>query len=537
MRPIQWLQRVAPGHSTAFYVGLVCLGIIAAIAVKNVAAYFSQMLAAHLKAKVSVSVRDALFRRLQYAELSTFEQHPGGELANIFLVETYRATVAVDASIGFVQRASNAIFYVGALVYISPSLTALVAALGIILGSALSFVYGRLKRAGVDLTEANHRLSAQLQQTFAGVRVVRATHSEEREIAAFHESSVRQARAEEHSQRATSLLHPLTETLAVVGAMAIIACAYIFLVRSGQMLSSYLLAYGFVLLRLLPLLNQLYGFQGHLSYLAGGIHEVDKWLEVPQYPSRPFGSRTFTGVARELAFDRVSYVYETGTHALTDVTFVVPAGRTIAIVGSSGSGKSTLASLVLRMRAPSSGRMLVDGVDAWEFSPESWHRGVALVEQDAFLFYGTLRENIVYGCPDVTEAAIDQALAIANLADVVASLPHGLDTLVGERGTMLSGGQRQRVAIARAVVRDPSVLILDEATSHLDTVSEQLVQQALQQASRGRTTVVIAHRLSTIREADAIIVLEQGRIVEQGTWDALFASGGTFNRLVASGLS
>ena len=229
-----------------------------------------------------------------------------------------------------------------------------------------------------------------------------------------------------------------------------------------------------------------------------------------------------------------SYAYPNGTSAVQDVDVTVPVGQTVALVGASGSGKSTLAAILLRFRAPSSGRITVDGVDYWEFSPESWHRATALVEQDAFLFHGTLRENIVYGWANATDEAIQRAIEVANLSDVVAEMPNGLDTLVGERGAMVSGGQRQRIAIARAVIRDPSILILDEATSHLDAVSEQLVQQALVNASRGRTTIVIAHRLSTIREADKLIVLDHGRIVEQGTWEALEAAGGAFQRLLRS---
>ena len=212
--------------------------------------------------------------------------------------------------------------------------------------------------------------------------------------------------------------------------------------------------------------------------------------------------------------------------------FEIRAGQTVALVGTSGSGKSTLASLLMRLRVPTAGRIAVDGRDYWEFSPESWHRSIALVEQDAFLFHGTLRENVLYGWQHVTEGAIERAVAAANLSDMVASLPEGLDTLVGERGALVSGGQRQRIAIARAIVRDPGILVLDEATSHLDSVSEQLVQQALINAARGRTTVVIAHRLSTIRDADWIVVFEHGRVVEQGTWESLQALKGTFNRLV-----
>jgi subfamily B ATP-binding cassette protein MsbA len=340
--------------------------------------------------------------------------------------------------------------------------------------------------------------------------------------------------AEERSAEALSLVFPITETLAVAGAMVIVTCAYIFLVRPGHMLSSYLLAYGFILLRLLPLLNQLYQLHGHLAYLGGGINEVKTWLETPHFPERPFGTRMFEGLERDVRFERVGFNYPNGRAALENIDFTVSVGQTIAVVGPSGAGKSTLANILLRLRAPSAGRITIDGHDVWDYSPESWHRAVALVEQDAFLFHGTLRENILYGCDGIDEGRLTSVLAAAHLTDVVSALPDGLDTLVGERGAMVSGGQRQRIAIARALIRNPSILILDEATSHLDAVSERLVQQALQNASRGRTTIVIAHRLSTIRDADLLVVLEAGRIVEQGTWSSLSSAGGTFEKLIQS---
>jgi ATP-binding cassette, subfamily B, bacterial MsbA len=532
MRPIQWLQSAFPHHSPAFYVGVCCVAIVVAIAAKNFAAYIAQMFAARLKRRIATSLRGALFTRLQGADLDLFDQRPAGEIANIFLVETYRTTVAIEAAVGFVQRASIALFYVGALFYISWPLTSIVVVMGLLLGGALSQVYRRLGHAGTRLTDLNHRVSTILEQSFAGVRVVRATNAQAAEIQRFQEVNFDQAESEEEMTRAHGLLLPVTETLAVIGAMIIVACAYIFFVRPGLMLSSYLLGYGFFLLRLIPLANTLYSMQGHLFYVAGGIREVERWLNTPLYPVRPFGTVEFAGIKASLRLERVSYTYGTGTQALQDVDFEIRAGQTVALVGTSGSGKSTLASLLMRLRVPTAGRIAVDGRDYWEFSPESWHRAIALVEQDAFLFHGTLRENVLYGWQHVTAGAIERAVAAANLAEMVASLPEGLDTLVGERGALVSGGQRQRIAIARAIVRDPGILVLDEATSHLDSVSEQLVQQALVNAARGRTTVVIAHRLSTIRDADWIVVFEHGRVVEQGTWESLQALKGTFNRLV-----
>ena len=532
MRPLQWMETQFPNHSPGFYVAGFCVAIVVTIGLKNVFGYVTQRFSTELKRRVSTSLRDALFERLQRADLDTFDRRPGGELANIFLVETARTTAAIDSVVALLQRSAVALFYVAALFYVSWPLTLMVVVLALGLGSSLSFVYKRLGQAGADLTELNHRIASTLEQGFAGVRIVRATNSQEREIAQFHRLNVAQGEAEAVNAEAASLMHPITETLAVVGAMVIVGSAYVFFVRPGLMLSSYLLGYGFFLLRLLPLLNQLYQLQGHLFYLAGGIREVDKWLNTPIFPQRPFGSVEFTGIERELRFERVSYVYPSGTQALNQISFAVPAGRTVAIVGPSGSGKSTLATQLLRLRAPTSGRITVDGRDCWDFSPESWHRATAVVEQDAFLFFGTLRDNILYGWQHATDAVLQQAIVTANLEEMVASLPEGVDTLVGERGAMVSGGQRQRIAIARAVVRNPSILILDEATSHLDSVSEQLVQQALWRASRGRTTLVIAHRLSTIRESDWIVVIEQSVVVEQGTWETLRTAKGTFERLL-----
>ena len=220
--------------------------------------------------------------------------------------------------------------------------------------------------------------------------------------------------------------------------------------------------------------------------------------------------------------------------ALADVAFDIPAGQTVALVGSSGSGKSTIASLLLRLREPTAGRIVADGADYWEYSPASWHARLGMVEQEAFLFHDTVANNIQFGRQGVTPEQLRRAVAAAHLDDVIRGLPQGLETVVGERGTMLSGGQRQRLAIARAVVANPQLLILDEATSALDNVSERQVQAALDEARHQRTVVVIAHRLSTVRSADWIVVLDHGRVAEQGTWDELTARGGQFSRLLKS---
>jgi len=303
MRPIQWLQSAFPHHSPAFYVGACCVAIIVAIGAKNVAAYVAVLFSARLKRRVATSLRGALFQTLQRANLDMFDQRPGGEFANVFLVETYRTTVAIETAVSFSQRVGIALFYVGALFYISWQLTWLVVALGLVIGGTLGFIYRRLSRAGTRLTDLNHRLSAVLEQSFAGIRVVRATNAQGAEVARFQQVNIAQAESEEETTRAHMLLFPLVETMGVIGAMVIVACAYIFFVRPGHMLSSYLLGYGFVLLRLLPLLNTIYSMQGHLFYVAGGIREVQRFLDTPVYPERPFGAIEFSGIRTALRLE------------------------------------------------------------------------------------------------------------------------------------------------------------------------------------------------------------------------------------------
>ncbi|MCL4109375.1 UNVERIFIED_CONTAM: hypothetical protein GTU68_033200 [Idotea baltica] len=232
-----------------------------------------------------------------------------------------------------------------------------------------------------------------------------------------------------------------------------------------------------------------------------------------------------------MQFENVSFSYEEGNEVLHDISFDAPKGSVTALVGSSGSGKSTIAGLAATFMVPDNGKVLLDGIDLSTVSLESYRQNLGVVLQDDFLFEGTIRENVLFPRPNASNEEVQNAVEAAYVNEFTDRFDDGLDTLIGERGVKLSGGQRQRIAIARAILTNPKIIILDEATSNLDTESESLIQKSLAELMRGRTTFVIAHRLSTIRKADQILVIEQGRIAEQGTHDELIEKEGRYYAL------
>jgi ATP-binding cassette subfamily B protein len=249
------------------------------------------------------------------------------------------------------------------------------------------------------------------------------------------------------------------------------------------------------------------------------------------------GKPRLAAVRGDFSFEGLTYRYgPEGEAALTDFTLKVKAGETIAVVGASGSGKSTLLNIVIGLMTPTDGRVLLDGHDMAAIDRRSYRRYLAIVPQEPLLFAGSVRENVTYGSPDLTDDDVRAALAAAHATEFVDALPDGWATKLGDRGARLSGGQKQRIAIARALIRDPRVLVLDEATSALDTTSEQLVREALGRLMAGRTSFVVAHRLSTVQSADRIVVMDKGRIVEVGRHDDLLAVDGPYSRLHASAM-
>jgi subfamily B ATP-binding cassette protein MsbA len=304
-----------------------------------------------------------------------------------------------------------------------------------------------------------------------------------------------------------------------------------YMIMEGKMTFGDFLAFTLYLGFMIAPIVQMSNIGSQLTEAFAGLDRTEEIMNMPMESDDRKRTNSMKEISGEIKFEKVSFAYESGKEVVKDISFLAPEGTVTALVGTSGSGKTTLAGLAATFLNPDSGVIYLDGVDLQTVTLESFRSRLGVVLQDDFLFEGTIRENILFPRPNATNDQLIQAVKAAHVQEFTDRFEHGLDTLIGERGVKLSGGQRQRIAIARAILADPKILILDEATSNLDTESETLIQESLKKLMQGRTTFVIAHRLSTIRQADQILVIEQGNIVEQGKHDELLARQGRYYQL------
>lgn len=377
-------------------------------------------------------------------------------------------------------------------------------------------------------------IDAGAAETFAGMRIVRAFSRQKREAMRFSEENNLMARQELYAWWWMRIVEMVWEILIPIASAGLLFYGGLRVI-SGHISVGELMMF---LVYLLMLLEPLAALATSATQFQNSLSGLDRILDLLEEPSEmkstPDSIRADrNSIQGDMAFENVTFVYPgTKTAALNNINLTIKAGQTVALVGPSGAGKTTLCNLVARFYDPLSGRVTLDGRDLKDYDVETFRALLGVVEQDVFLFDGTIARNIAYSRKQATPKEILRAAEIANALEFIDRLPDGINSLIGERGVRLSGGQRQRLAIARAVLADPKVLILDEATSNLDTESEQLIQQSLGRLMQGRTSFVIAHRLSTIASADLIVVVENGRILQTGTHHELMELGGKYRSMV-----
>ena len=373
-------------------------------------------------------------------------------------------------------------------------------------------------------------VTGRLTESLSGIRVIKGFHAEPQEVSVFHEGVMRLFNNVKKTLTTTSLITSSATLLLGIASITIMAVGSHKIV-GGEMTVGDFFAFTLYLGFMVAPIVQMSNIGSQITEAFAGLDRTEEILNLTREDDsdqRHVELKQFEG---NITFDEVSFAYEENKEVIHQVSFTAPAGTITALVGSSGSGKTTIAGLAASYLDPTQGTITLDGVDLSTVTLESYRKNLGVVLQDDFLFEGTIRENILFPRPDASPEHLHQAVAAAHVNEFSDRFDDGLDTLIGERGVKLSGGQRQRIAIARAILADPRILILDEATSNLDTESESYIQESLAKLMQGRTTFVIAHRLSTIRQAHQILVIEQGRVVERGTHQQLLDKQGRYYQL------
>jgi subfamily B ATP-binding cassette protein MsbA len=507
------------------------LVVLGAYGLRSLLLYGQLYFALFLGHRVIADLRQLIFQRVQRWSLDRFAGWTSGDLIARSLQDT--GVVQNNLLVGLFDLIGTALTAVGIIVMLfvlqwKLALFTLIV-IPLLLGSARMFGH-EIQRVSQRAQERVAWLAQLLRQAFGGARVIRAFVQEEREIGNFLKENERTFHENLRISQLIAIQVPIVSFATALGLVGVVWQGG-HLVTSGVITAGTLvsfLAYAGIAVEPLIALSRLYG---GLRQGLGALDRVVEVLSVPEGVVDAPHAIDAPAIRGDVRFRNVSFSYDHTTTVLHEITLAVGAGERIAVVGASGAGKSTLVNLIPRFYDPTSGVVEIDGKDLRMLKLRSIRRQIGLVPQETMLFLGTIRDNIAYARPEASEDEVATAAEVANAHQFILNLPAGYSTRLGEDGVQLSGGQRQRLAIARAVLTDPRIIILDEATSALDAESEQLIQEALDRLMEGRTTFIIAHRLSTVRKANRIVVLEGGRIVEQGHHDGLMASGGVYAKL------
>lgn len=498
---------------------VISAAILGSIVLKNVFAFANTLLTTFIYGKASHSIRSALSEQLLRVGYPFFLQQSPGRLLNIISNESWRASDAIQIMLTAIVSASAAIILLAFLLLLSWQMTLLVTLGLVVVQIAHAVLSANLKAPSRSVASRNSDLASQMLHLVHAGRLIRIFGQESREKATFDQASDAVRRAAFVLLTRQGALPPLTEVLHAMLFLAVVIGAWFVGVSFPLIVAFVILLY-----RLQPYMRALQMAWSQLQGLSGSLEEVVWMLDPTDKPEPPRGHRPFQGLAQGIKIDDVTFTYsgkDQRAVVLHSAAFEIRSGRSTALIGRSGAGKTTIVNLLCRFVEPDAGRILIDGSPLDQIDPSQWRRHIALASQDLELVDGTIFENIIYGQDAASAGDAQRAAKLAEAHEFIEHLPQGYQTVVGYRGVNLSAGQRQRIALARALVRDPDILILDEATNAVDGLSEAAIVETLKSRAGRRTTIVISHHHSTISFCDDVVILSGGRVKKQAPFAAL----------------
>ena len=527
-----WTNEMILRDSPLESLKVLCLVLLGSFLVKNIFLYLKNISLTYIQFNLITNLRNRLYGHLHSMSLSYFDKARSGELTSIVINDVSNMRVALGTSFHklFVEPI-NIVVFVTLLIIINVKL-ALVAAIVVPLTGTTIVIIGKsIRRKSKRTAEKIARIMNIMTENLNSIRVVKAFAMEDQETERFHKEQKRYYQLLLRRAKLRLISSPLTETIgAFIGVTLLWIGGRDVLLETG-MRSEDFIRFILILFSVLGPVRLLSNVSMELQKGAASAERVFNILDTPSTIFSKPDAENITVFNDRISFDQVGFHYEGSNTVLDDVSFELKKGTILALVGPSGAGKSTIADLIPRFYDVTSGRITIDDKNICDIELNSLRRLMGIVSQETILFDDTIRSNITYGIKSSDNDQLQAAAKAANALEFILEQSHGFDTVIGEKGVRLSGGQRQRIAIARAVLKNPPILILDEATSSLDTESERLVQSALETLIRDRTVLVIAHRLSTIQKSDMIIVMDEGRIVEQGNHDDLVSKKGLYSKL------
>lgn len=520
-------------HGSLYALGIICVLMIVSIFLKNIFVYLSLYVSTPLRSKILADFRLRLYSKILELPVSFFTEQKKGDLMSRMIGDIAEVQNSIFTALeGLVKDPLIIISFLVMMVVLSPQLSLFLLIFLPITGLIIGRISKRLKKQSTAYSEANGENLSHVEETLGSIKVIKAFTAEPRMIQKFSAGNDKLFLMLNKMTMRRDLASPLTEVLGVTVLCAILYIGGRFVFSPGNHLTGGdLMAFILLFAMVINPAKNLSTTISNVQKGMGAIERIEEILNAPLQVEEKTDAIALNGFNDRIEFKNVSFSYEDKS-ILKNISFVIEKGKTVALVGSSGAGKSTLADLIPRFHDVAEGAILIDGVNIKDFTISSLRKQMSIVTQEAILFNDTIANNIALGNINATPEEITSAATIANAHKFILQKEEGYDTNIGDRGMKLSGGERQRVTIARAVLQNPPILILDEATSSLDTESERLVQDAIVNLMQDRTSLVIAHRLSTIRNADEIIVLQKGEIIEKGTHDSLIAQNGFYKKLV-----